>query len=535
MGNKKITKAELELCFERLLNDAQDDFFPDPFRYKDLRLLRDELLSAVHEDLKQSMKQDNIHYTKHQFYDWDVPKGNFVVRHAVSLHPYDRLAYHFILNRLVPIIEPRLSKARYSYRVNDPKSKNIFGKRPIEHWIKFKEDIRDFFTSNQDYEYLASTDVAGFFEYIPIVHFKKQMQQLSRNTENTTVELLNKLLRGFSVSSSSGIPQGCDPSSYLCSAFLDFLDKDLEANSLKHFRYVDDIRVACKTKNDAKKAIVQVIRSLRAKTLNVSAAKTKILHKDDAGFRDFVEDFPPLLSKIDTAVAKKHKPTINTLAPQLIELTKQVMKEKTGFNERLFRACIWRIVKIHYFKNIGKFRLETISKRCLRLMESMPGRSDSFLGFLVLQKNRKYVQDELYSLLLDCVYPWQEMRIWELLIQCDTIKNSQIIELAKQRSRDMGYPEPARDHVIIFLGKHGDYQDKEYIASIFPHTQSFRAMRCIIIALQEYADRTSIYNQIMSANTDLLLVSLVRYIKQLNSPEYIVENKNIGSDLAISS
>ena len=89
-------------------------------------------------------------------------------------------------------------------------------------------------------------------------------------------------------------------------------------------------------------------------------------------------------------------------------------------------------------------------------------------------------------------------------------------------------------YLIIFLDKHGDYQDRNYIASLFPFTQSFRAQRSIIIALQEYPDKNMLYNPILSTGSDLVLVGLVRYIKQLSKPEYVDVNKNIASEIAFS-
>lgn len=144
------------------------------------------------------------------------------------------------------------------------------------------------------------------------------------------------------------------------------------------------------------------------------------------------------------------------------------------------------------------------------------------------------MQNELYALLQDTVYPWQEMLIWYLLIQCNKIKNINILNLAKQRARDNGYPEESRNFIMLFLGKHGDYQDREYIASLFSSTQSFRAQRSIILAIQEYQDRNAIYNKIISENRELILVSLVKYIKQLTTPEYVDVDKNIASEIAFS-
>jgi hypothetical protein len=535
MPRIRILKAEIALCFDRFLIDAEDDFFPDPLRYKDLRLVRDQIVNETQRTLRVTMNQNKITCTAKHHYLWYVPKENFVIREGCSFHPYDIIVFHFILNRLLPIIEPKLSKSRYSYRIKNTKSKKLFGYNPTENWITFKNDMRTYFADNPDYQFMVSTDIAGFFEYIPITIFKKRLLQMSNQNESQSIELLSFMLKEYSSSKYSGMPQNCDPFSYLCTAFLDFLDKELEAESLIHFRYVDDIKVACKTENDAKKAIIQIIQTLRTANLNLSTAKTDIIPVGSDKFKNILKEFPPLLRDIDNAVHHKQKRTINYLYPKLVSYTKQVMKQKQqDFDERLFRACIWRIVKINYFKNIDRIDLVSIGKKCLKLLYSMPSRTNTLLRFLVLHKNRTYVQDALYELLKDAVYPWQEMLIWYLLIQSDKIKNPDILTLAKRRVRDAGYHEAAKNYIYIFLGKHGDYQDRTYMANLFPLTQSFRAQRSILISIQEYQDRNTIYNSITRSNSDPILLSLVQYIKQLSTPEYVDIDKNIASDIAFS-
>jgi hypothetical protein len=52
MANKKVTKGEIELCLERFLIDSEDEFFPDPFRYKDIRLMQTEIVNEIQNNLK---------------------------------------------------------------------------------------------------------------------------------------------------------------------------------------------------------------------------------------------------------------------------------------------------------------------------------------------------------------------------------------------------------------------------------------------------------------------------------------------------
>jgi len=222
MPRIRILKSEIALCFDRFLIDAEDDFFPDPLRYKDLRLVRDQIVNETQRTLRATMNQNKITYTTKHHYPWYVPKENFVIREGCSFHPYDTMVFHFILNRLLPIIEPKLSKSRYSYRIKNTKSKKLFGYNPTENWITFKNDMRDYFANNPDYQFMVSTDIAGFFEYIPITIFKKRLLQMSSQNESQSIELLSFMLKEYSSSKYSGMPQNCDPFSYLCTAFLDF-------------------------------------------------------------------------------------------------------------------------------------------------------------------------------------------------------------------------------------------------------------------------------------------------------------------------
>ena len=539
---RRIYKTKIEICFDRLLTDAENDFFPDPINYRDLRLYKKEIVAHVIADLKRTFHAQEVFHSNYPYSDGDVPKSNFVIRHAICMHPIDRIIYNYIVHRLIPFIEPKVSKARYSHRVEKKnfKRKYIFGKRWIKNWLDFRNDIKAFFEENKEFNYLVSTDIAGYFEYIHLVDFRKQIIELCpKGSERDIIDLLYKFLKNFSPShsgvSDSGIPQNYDSSSYLTSAFLDFLDKDLERNGYNLFRYVDDIKVACRDMKEARKVIIHIIRSLRRYNLNLSTIKTEIWHKKSLEFKDFTQEFPEILDLANKAVNERKIDQINEYLPILIKDIKELTKSrKKDFNERLFRAYIWRIVKFYWFKEINKVNLKSIGKKCLAFMEIYPGRSDTFLKFLLLEKDYKYVQDGILKIMKDCVYPWQEMHMWSLLIKASKIKNDELFVLARDRVRDTNpYFEAARNYAILFLGKHGDYQYRQNIQSLYNQTQSFFTKRCILIAIQEYSEKMQIYNRIMNYEDDMLLKSLVAYLKQRKDPEYVYEDKRIGSIEAI--
>jgi len=529
-----VSKGDLELGFHRFLKDTKDDFFPDPLNYRDLKLKQEEIVSSIKSELDRILGARTVAYSPHHFLEGDTPKGHHVVRHTIALHPFDRIVYSYIVTVLAPLLETNLSEAQYSHKLNSSKSKYIFGKRPIKQWLSFRSDVKKIIDADPEYKYIVSTDIAGYFEYIHIMDFKKQINGLlSRKTKKATktIELLNQFLKCFSPSHHSSVPQGYDASSYLASAFLNFFDKDLEAQRIKHFRYVDDIRIVCKTLGEAKKNIVDTIHSLRKVNLNLSTIKTKIWRTDGKEFKQFYKKFPKVLDDADAAVNKKSKKAIDDVLQKLNNGAKKLLKErKKEFDERLFRAYIWRIVKCHWFKNINKVNLDYIGKFCIKLLIEMPGRTDSFLRFLVLHKDRKYVQDGLEKILSNSVYPWQKMRLWHLLILVDRLKNNNLLPIARAFVRDPSKSENSKNFALIFLGKHGDYNDRCYISTLFRPSTNFFNKRCILVAIQEYTDRNVTYNQVLTTSTELALKSLVEYLRSLSTPEYLYFDKRIGED-----
>jgi len=528
----KFSPAEASLVFERFLLDARDDFFQDPIDYGDLKYGKAEIAQLISQEVTRFIADPKL-YSPREFFHWDVPKKNFVVRSAIMLHPRDRLLHHAVLHLLVGDIHGKTATSCFSYRVQDPKAKWLFGPKPTAHWLSFKKAALEAFHSRPK-AVMVSTDIAGFYEYINILDYKKQLLNLVGDSRSAAVEFLTLFLKRLAYAGTTGIPQNYDPSSFLTSAFLDFFDKEVEAKGYQHFRYVDDIKVVVDSEKEAKAAIVELIRVLRQKNLNLQTGKTEIWAKGSPGLLSFGMEFPELLSEVDDEIERKRKKEIDRLLPDLVTLTNKTVSA-TEFNDQLFRACIWRIVKCHYFRNLDKVSLNKITLKCIRLLVEMPGKSDSFLDFMVLEKEKKYVQKGIFEVARESVYPWQKVQIWNMLTKVNKLKHAEILQFAQQEIRSNRKHDPAVNSIILFLGKHGTYNDRELLVQIFGQPHSYFTKRCILLALQEYPDRGTIYNQVETSSGDPFLTPLVRYIKNLKSPKYINENVRIGSDLAFIS
>ena len=264
--------------------------------------------------------------------------------------------------------------------------------------------------------------------------------------------------------------------------------------------------------------------------------KTALWKCDRKEFKDFIMDFPKIIDDADKAVARKRKSDIEAILVRLIEDTKKIIKNRANyFDDRLFRAYIWRIVKCHWYKNVKKGKLDYIGNSCIKLLDEMPGRTDSIIRFLILHKDKKYVQEGIEKILKASVYPWQKMQLWRLLILVDKIKNPNLLQLARTFVRDYSKSENARNYALIFLGKHGEYSDRQCIAQLYKHANKVFTQRCILIAIQEYPDKNIIYNRIISSANELWLKSLVEYLRNLERPEYIDYDRRTGEDQVVAS
>ena len=119
----------------------------------------------------------------------------------------------------------------------------------------------------------------------------------------TELDLLAKCLRRWSGTRTKGIPQGYTASDILAKVYLGPVDQALRNEDLDHLRYVDDFRVFCGSRNEAKQAILVLAELMSNRGLNLQSAKTDIYTKEQA------------------------KPQIGGVAEKLEDVTQQLHKE----------------------------------------------------------------------------------------------------------------------------------------------------------------------------------------------------------------
>ncbi len=145
---------------------------------------------------------------------------------------------------------------------------------------KIKDELRRA-RQNYDagYKYALKTDIINFFPSINVENLRNIFYS------HFDEPFLNKLFEQYlDQTSRSGIPQGTPISPFMANLYLLELDKILSKNTeVRHFRYIDDLVVFCKTREMAEE-IYEIARKYFA-LLNLS------VHELDTPDKTMIDDF----------------------------------------------------------------------------------------------------------------------------------------------------------------------------------------------------------------------------------------------------
>lgn len=286
--------------------DSRDDFVTDPVGHADFAWNLTDRIEHLIEQI-----HDHRYRPRHLI-EIDVPKSGLSVRPGNVLPIEEATLLHAIVYLLAPELDRKLDKAVYSYRLHPDWKKRIkkrdslfrevepempFLKRRTirsinpfeawyERWPQFEADALHAYT-NEGYTHLTKTDITAYFENIDLRLLETQTRSLLRRDEGETLQLLFRILDGWTRVTSTGtpigrgIPQGNEVSSFLGNLYLVPLDRALaefcRKRGGKWFRYVDDVKVFTKSERDAREAVFVINDALRRLHLNLQGSKTEVL------------------------------------------------------------------------------------------------------------------------------------------------------------------------------------------------------------------------------------------------------------------
>jgi len=305
----KVNGCELNVwrSIKRLKNDLKDDWFQDPINFKFLlskKFFYSRIESIIGKDKYYTPDSLAKHFT--------IPKSGYSTRPSIETSFIDRIIYQAYVDKLAESLDHVLHPHIYSFRYNSGKeSTKYMFHYSIEQWKKYVYQTKSVLTEERPY--LVVADITNFFENINTKLLLGYIDSLVHDyVDDNCKEELYRVVKGIGVlikqwnekqiNSEFGILQNRDASSFLANLFLNKIDKIMiySNNHKYYYRYMDDIRIVCKSKAEAIKAIYDLSIAMRDLGLNLNSAKTTIINLNDEDENNSIKEFlPESLLEID--------------------------------------------------------------------------------------------------------------------------------------------------------------------------------------------------------------------------------------------
>ncbi|MBI2471731.1 MAG: RNA-directed DNA polymerase [Planctomycetes bacterium] len=528
-------RFDINLMLKHLKYDLKDDWFQDSLNYNDA-LCRD----TVEDYFSNYTRSASIKYDFCESEQYNIPKQGFTLRYSLETNIYDRLVYQALAGYLIQFYDGILNPCVYGHRwCAKPNGRYIF-KNHIDAWKSFVGEVTEEFNSSSN-NVLLVTDIMNFFENIEHVQvsasFDNNLSKIvaSRAEKKNIKSCCRLIVRGlkkWAGSSASGIPQNRDASSFIANILLHVVDDAMYKNNYKYFRYMDDIRIVCKDKFAARKALKELIISLRAIGLNVNAKKTFILTSDDMNIKEYLWNPNRLIEQIDQMWKSKRLSNISKSLPLLRRLTLKCIRGNET-QDREFRFCIHRLEQIALCNETRRiFNFDGITDAIIDELVNQPFSSDKLVRYLKsVELSQKHL-DSIAELLSDDsknIYGWQSYLLWQLLVthrRDDSDLRKLAIRNIKQKAKD---PDIAGS--ALYLGACGAGKDRVFVAKNFSSFSSHLIQRNALIAVHELPYNQYIKPYVQDYVRDDLKGTYTRLIKKSKGIYFVSPDLVKASDL----
>jgi len=345
-----------------------------------------------------------------------LPKSSGLQRPITFLHLDDLIVYQAFTN----VVAKKFSKAKktvefrnvFSNILNRNRNTNIFFfKKWQEGYKKFIKKIKEYY--NDGNKWVGYFDLAAYYD---TVDHKALSEQISKNTYNNFTDLLKKCLGEWSTHKSNklnhGIPQGPLASNLIAEIYMLPVDKKLEKKNIKYLRYVDDIKIFGKTREEVLSGAILLERECKERGLIPQSKKYEIINANTV--EDAIGKFPSLKEE-DKNVIFSNK-----------DKTYQIFIK--AFDEANFD-----ISRVRYILKVSD-KNEKILDVVLENLTNYPNLTDEFYQFLLNYTEHLEVGRKIYSLYKDKPSPYEYVdgKYWELLsyFPFEEIEKQEMINIA---------------------------------------------------------------------------------------------------------
>lgn len=484
-----ITFDEAEL-FRQLRFDLKDDWFPDPVNFRDT-IDR----GVLTEHITSNFENNEGEYTATRRHMFNIPKPNFTLRYGLEVSVADRAVYHGICSYLSRYYDPLIPWYVFSHRRDPHRDDNRYMFR--RGTIAWRDFIGTVDRSVDDEAVLLTTDLSNYFEHIDLRKLKNVLVdrlpevEASANEKNVIRSYINMLfdcLAEWAYEPGRGLPQNRDASSFLANLYMISIDDEMARRGHIYFRYMDDIKIVCSSRYQARRALKELAISLREIGLSVNSKKTDIISGiDRQEIAAALDGGSPEVEHLDSIWSTRRRESITRSFPFLRQFSERLLNEGK-VDSREFRYCINRLIVLATCVefSVPAEYFTSVTGLILNILSDYPASCDQFCRYLRAVPLTDAHIDQIVSHLCDHqrnFYTWQSYRLWMLLGQRE-IRRDDLVEEALRILR-LPQDNAARAGATLYLGSVGGQQERAEIAENFASLSTFLGQRSALVAIQE--------------------------------------------------
>lgn len=492
---------ELRSAYDRAKNDRPGRCFveyPHLIKWSELNLA--EWLADLKEKCSSGFQPHSSRLC------W-LPKANSLLRPGNILHFKDEVVYNFLLDRLYDSIWKELQSFQ-----EDPDAAYVLTGKRKDGWFRNNfTSWEDFRTKSMEHlqdgaSFVVVADITGFYENIDADKLLSDLRHIAGGSR-PEIDLLRVCLRKWSSRGEKGIPQGYSASDLLAKVYANPVDLAIRNDGYRHLRYVDDIRIFCRSRIEAKRAILSLSSHIHNRGLNIQSAKTKILSAADA-YQEFA-GVELTVKGIQKELMAEIKKEIREEDPyQDVERLLRKHKElPSAVLERTFEEYFaasnpapFNKTLFHYLLNrIGKAKSRVPVNYCLDALRERTEETSYILKYFSeigpSKEDIKSIVDYLISNL--AIYDYQCYQVLKWLFE-ETPKDDRALKYCRKVIIDMSRDLWLRSWAIAYLGNYGDIADPTFIESMYARCSSdFEKADCVMaLSRMESGRRNSFFNSI---------------------------------------
>ena len=451
----------------------------------------------------------------------DVPKANFTIRPMARPATEDWLIYEAITDSLSRKVLRNARICRRSFSISHWRGPTV---RRTHPWLEFDDNCREVY--KKGHKFAVVTDITGYYENISLDELRSRIVDYigASSTLKKLTDVTVGMLRQWSSEriSGYGLPQGPPASSFLADIFLDYVDRKMEKYK-GYFRYMDDIRIFCKRKIEAKIALKELTIALRGLKLNINAKKTDILR----GKRIEERLFDPkkrILNSVEKAMRSGGREFIEDFViPALMDLIEDAFLDD-AFETRHLNFALYRL---SILQNSGfDFDKRKVIENIQNSLVSKPHHTSLFCDFLSMFPKDRSIAEFLISFLKseDNIYEWQELKVCQCLLRFSFRATQREINFFLKRALNPNRNYAARAFYFLLAGKHGRNRDRHLIVDSYDSLSQVYTKLAVILSVQQLGlpSRNSFYTRVKASEQNEEIGQFIDYVKSLSNPIYFL-------------